>query len=270
MLQEHFDNIEKLLISQKELQNIAGYPIHKGNPREAFIKEFLQDHLPPRLLIGSGEIIDANSKNGELRNQHDIILYKDSYPKINLGFGTTIFFIESVVATIEVKSRLNKKGFEQAVKAAYRTKLLNPSVHSQAWAGHIPPKILNYIVAYDGPKTLETVYQWIKPTYEKFDIPDVNLPIEKSKRWNVPSSSIDGIFILNKGFILYDNSPVTVANDEMYIKNPNGKWIFSQTESGNLFLLFFRLLSSTLNWNLSWLKTEKYLGSSSYEITFAS
>ena len=61
--------------------------MHKGTPRESFIKEFLENHLAESLAIGQGEVISSESEAGEPRNQFDIVLYKRHFPKLTFGGG---------------------------------------------------------------------------------------------------------------------------------------------------------------------------------------
>jgi hypothetical protein len=63
--------------------------LHKGTPREAFIREFLEGHLPENVAIGTGEIIDSTSKPNSPRNQFDIVIYRKSYPKLDFGGGVS-------------------------------------------------------------------------------------------------------------------------------------------------------------------------------------
>jgi hypothetical protein len=106
MLKSHMDAIENHLLQISQIPANSGHTLHRGTPREAFIKEFLETHLSENVAIGTGEIIDASSQPRELRNQYDIVLYKKNYPKLDFGGGINGFLIESVVATIEVKSVL--------------------------------------------------------------------------------------------------------------------------------------------------------------------
>src|SRR5260370_31969047 len=76
LLKAHMDVIEQSLLAKARISANTGHPLHKGTPREAFIKEFLIGHLSKRVAIGHGEIIDASSKPNEPRNQMDIVLYK--------------------------------------------------------------------------------------------------------------------------------------------------------------------------------------------------
>jgi len=126
---------------------------------------------------------------------------------LDFGGGISGFLIESVIATIEVKSTLTSQELENAVKAAYNAKQLIPNVVTSFHSGYIPPKVLNYVIAYDGPASMETVYGWINPIHKKLDIVQTDIPIDDDKRLQTPSDSIDGIFILQKGFLYFDNVP---------------------------------------------------------------
>lgn len=72
MLVTHLNDRERLLLYQTAIPAIGRHSLHLGIPREAFLKDFLEDHLPSDLAIGSGEIIDRNSAPGAPRHQHDI------------------------------------------------------------------------------------------------------------------------------------------------------------------------------------------------------
>ena len=104
MLKTHVDAVEGSLLATSQIAANTGHSLHKGTPRESFIKEFLEGHLSERVAIGTGEIIDAKSPPNPpataQRPQFDIVLYKRDYPKLNIGGGISAFLAESVVATI--------------------------------------------------------------------------------------------------------------------------------------------------------------------------
>jgi hypothetical protein len=106
MLKAHIDAVENHLVSISKVPENAGHSLHKGTPREAFIREFLNSHLPSNVDIGTGEIIDAQSAPNQPRNQFDIVVYRRNYPKLDFGGRISGFLIETVLATIEVKSNL--------------------------------------------------------------------------------------------------------------------------------------------------------------------
>lgn len=259
MLKSHLDAIEKTLVTQSGIQNITGHTLHKGTPREIFIKEFLENHLPRIVSIGTGEIIDANSRPGQQRNQYDIVIYKNSYPKLDFGGGISGFLIESVVATIEVKSTLTEEDLKQSIKAARNCKQLQPNTVSSFHTGHIPPKPINFLIAYNGPASMDTVYGWIPKIYQSEGITSPNLPIEPKQRIQQASPAIDGVFVLEKGFLYYDNISTGFATKEDRETNPNLKWYFADSKTGNLLLLFLFLQCATQNLEGKWLNPIPYL-----------
>ncbi|HGB6110205.1 TPA: DUF6602 domain-containing protein, partial [Salmonella enterica subsp. enterica serovar Thompson] len=208
MLKTHMNATENHLVSISQIPANAGHTLHRGTPREAFIKEFLSGHLSSNVAIGSGEIIDSNSQPRVQRNQYDIVIYKNNYPKLDFGGGVNGFLIESVIATIEVKSLLDQSAIDQSVKAAHNAKVLNPSINKSFSTGWVPPKIINYVVAYDGPAQMNTVYNWILNSHQTNRIP---LPSwNQQTKYQTPGTALDGVVLLNKGFIKLDNTPLSL------------------------------------------------------------
>jgi hypothetical protein len=259
MLKAHMDAKEKELVVISKVPANSGHPLHKGTPREAFIKQFLQSHLPDHVAIGTGEIIDSDSKPGAARNQYDIILYKRNYPKLDFGGGIGGFLIESVIATVEVKSTLTQEEMKKAMNAAKNAKNLKPNVTTSFTSGYIPPSILNYVVAYDGPASMSTVLNWIPTIQSQLGITSKNLPIDGDARLNTPSQSIDGVFVLEKGFLYFDNVPFGFATAEIRKSHPDMKWVVSDAPLGNLLLFFLFLQSATANVEGKWLNAFPYL-----------
>ncbi len=262
MLEAHLNAVEESLLHISNIPANSGHSLNKGTPREAFIKEFLINHLSERVAIGTGEIIDANSKPNEQRNQIDIVIYNRDYPKIDFGGGVSGFLAESVVATIEVKSTLDKEGLEQAIKTAHTIKNLQRSIHTVFVAGYQPPSILNYVVAYDGPASMQTVLYWIPSIHESLCInPRPSSPI--TNKLQIPSPSLDGIFVLGKGFIYFDNSPLSFkggdAGNEILIK-----WCGADTPKNNLLFLFMHLTQAISGISGSWLNPQPYLSSTKF------
>jgi len=254
------DAREAALLAISKVPASSGHSLHKGTPREAFIREFLQTHLPENVAIGTGEIIDAASPPGGRRNQFDIVIYKKNYPKLDFGGGISGFLIESVVATVEVKSTLTQADVEQAVGAARNAKALTPNLVSSFTTGYIPPKVLNYVVAYDGPAQMSTVHSWIGTAHAKLGVIVPNLPLQADARINTPSPSVDGVIVLGKGFVYFDNVPTGFATEAARAAaQPEMKWIIGDTVSGNLLLLFMMLQGATANIEGRWLNALPYL-----------
>lgn len=263
MLKAHMNSHEAKLLSISQIPANAGHPLHKGTPREAFIKEFLEGHLSERVAIGSGEIIDCHSVQnpplGQGRPQIDIVIYKRDYPKLELGGGINAFLAESIVATIEVKSKLTKAELKRAIKAAKIIKQLRRNIVRAFSAGYQPPSILNYVVAYDGPATMNTVYRWITSIHREEDIIFPTMPLAREERIRVASPSIDAVFVLGKGFIQFDNFPIGFISDQVRRENPLGKWSVGNTQTGNVLLLFVNLTQAIGGVSGSWLNPLPYV-----------
>lgn len=261
MLKTHIDAVENHLLEISKIPANSGHALHKGTPREAFIREFLEKHLSEKVAIGTGEIIDADSKPGEARNQIDIVIYKRDYPKLDFGGGVNAFLAESVVATIEVKSVLDMEGLKQGITTARTVKALKKHLVSSFHTGYQPPSILNYVVAYDGPATTKTVYGWIPQIHaaENISSPAMGQTIEE--RIKIASPSVDGVFLLGKGFLYFDNFPLGFCTDDERKQHPDLKWIFADGSNGNLLLLFMFLTQAISGISASWLNPTPYLKS---------
>ena len=105
-----------------------------------------------------------------------------------------------------------------------------------------PPKILNYIVAYDGPNNMKKVYNWIKKLEGelKFEYPS-EMPPDQQKRIDIPSPGMDGIFVLGKGYVHFDNFIISHINPNYRNKDQWMRWIFLDSENASLLLLFLNL-----------------------------
>lgn len=254
------DAKESALLAISRIPANSGHSLHKGTPREAFIKEFLVAHLPETVAVGSGEIIDSASMPNDQRNQYDIVIYNKSYPKLDFGGGISGFLIESVVATVEVKSTLTRRDLKQAVGAARNAKSLIPNFVEAFQAGYVPPKVLNYVVAYDGPTSIATAQGWIHEVHSELALVAPDLPAD-DRRLHQAAPSVDGIFILGKGFTYFDNVPHGFNTSASREKKPDVKWIYADSTSGNLLLLFLFLQSATANISGRWLNPLPYLAS---------
>ncbi|RKY15812.1 MAG: hypothetical protein DRQ55_19085 [Planctomycetota bacterium] len=193
-----------------------------------------------------------------------MIVYRPHFPRIEIGEQVHAFLAESVVATIEIKSTLNRAGVAQAVKAARSTKRLRRADHRGMQVGYAPSTILNYLVAYNGPSSMRTVHTWLTAEQQDQGISSPDLPppltvdrdnpvlpllaaqMEGSLRHGSPAPSLDGIFVLGKGFAILDNSRLGLVTDDLRRTNPSSKWQVGNTEQGAL-LLFFMSLSAAVS-----------------------
>ncbi|MCP4370292.1 MAG: hypothetical protein GY797_19580, partial [Deltaproteobacteria bacterium] len=181
MFESHLNAIEKVLLAQEEVASNAGHPNLIGGPKEWFVRNFLADHLPSAVRVGQGEIIDSRSKKSSNRNQVDVILYRYDFPKIVYSKNDCAFLRESVIATIEVKSNVNKGEFRKACKASISHKNIqyiqepDPKKPIQPIGVIIDiadlafPTMSSYVVAFDGPAKISTAAGWLPAMSLEFE-----------------------------------------------------------------------------------------------------
>jgi hypothetical protein len=265
MLSEHLAAVENRLLCSSRVPSIAGHPIHKGAPREAFVREFLVAHLGTRAAIGTGEIVDASSRAGGPRNQIDIVVYKSEFPKIDLGGGIHAFLAESVIATIEVKSTLTKSGLEKATKSAVAVKALQRHLAQHKISTMPVQKIISFVVAYNGPLHASTILDWLVEIDAKYRINVPPLPLTGDQRSQLQSGGVEGVFILGKNSVVFDYDAVGVIQDANRRCYPNARYQYRDAASGNLLWLFLLLTQAVSNAQLQWPVLERYFTASAFE-----
>jgi hypothetical protein len=110
-VRQYFTAIIKSAIGKSDAVSNLKHNLTKGVLRECIVSDILSEILPSQFGIGSGIIVNGD---GDQSNQTDIIIYDSRIlspfiQKYNLG----LYPIESVIAAIEVKTRLSKKDIEK-------------------------------------------------------------------------------------------------------------------------------------------------------------
>lgn len=246
LLQDHFNAVERGLIAMGNVAANAGHNLHIGTPREWLLRSFLQQHLPTVFEIGTGEVISAESKSEDARNQFDLVVHRREHPRLDYGGGITAYLIEGVSATIEVKSKLSYEEYRKANLAARAIKSLPKSIGSGVAYGRPLPSPVSYIIAYDGPANFNTVYEWIGRLMKEEEFGFPAMPPNLKDRVGIPCPGIDAVFVLGKGFLYFDNAPVNWLPDEERKKNPAISWLWTTHAENNL-LFFFLLLNSMIS-----------------------
>jgi hypothetical protein len=113
-----FDQWSDFVVKSLEVESkLAGLLLKHGgelgDAREALIADVLSRILPSAYDIGSGEIIDSY---GGRSRQIDIVISRRDAPSLLLPGGTRLYLVESVVATIEVKSLVYEEGLTEALE----------------------------------------------------------------------------------------------------------------------------------------------------------
>lgn len=126
----HLDEWVHLIANQlrSEAERIgvqARSELYQDAARETFVRVVLEPFLPGNFSVGSGKIIDAA---GKISSPQDIIIYRSDYPQFNLPGSHDVFIYESVLATIQVCSKLIRKSFFNAMDQCASIGELNPVI----------------------------------------------------------------------------------------------------------------------------------------------
>lgn len=116
VLRNWFDGLEQSLRGDAALAGLLGHGTLIGNAREFFVRRVLRTVLPPAVHVGTGRVIGMD---GTLSNQIDVIVYDPQFPVMEIDEGQGLYFAEGVIATIEVKSTLDKEKLFQSLDNCY-------------------------------------------------------------------------------------------------------------------------------------------------------
>ncbi|MGN1299320.1 MAG: DUF6602 domain-containing protein [Candidatus Scatovivens sp.] len=204
----------------------------KGTIREDKLKEYLKKLLPQKYNITSGCIVDANEKQSK---QQDFIIYDNfNSPSFIASEKEQVVPIESVYATVEVKSTLTidelKKSLKniESVQMLERVKpMFNPLVISSIKAP------ICMVFAYTSDTSLENIVKHVD---------EINKEILVKNRVSI-------ICVLDKG-IIFGVDKYGFINIEL---NPSDRTIYvthNDVLENNLYLFYLLMISGLNNINL--------------------
>jgi uncharacterized protein DUF6602 len=122
LLKDWFDQLEITLSQEIDLAGLMGHSLLTGISREQFLTRAIRQVLPPMAHIGSGIVVDG--KNGSSK-QVDVVVYDSRFPVLRSALGCELYLIEGVIATIEVKSKLNKQKLLESLDNCHSVMILN-------------------------------------------------------------------------------------------------------------------------------------------------
>jgi hypothetical protein len=85
------------------------------------------------------------------------------------------------------------------------------------------------------------------------------MPPNTEQRISIASPSVDAVFLLGRGFIQFDNSPLGFITDELRQAHLDLHWALADTPNGNLLLLFILLTRAISGVSGSWLNPGPYV-----------
>ena len=128
-LEEWARLIAKQLKSEAELVGTqAKSELYEDAARDTFTRVVLEPFLPASYAISSGRVIDAS---GNISDPQDIVIYRKNYPQFNMPGSHNVFIYESVLATIQVCSKLVRKTFFTALDQCASMSTLEPEIDAE-------------------------------------------------------------------------------------------------------------------------------------------
>ena len=103
VIADWFDGLEAVLETESKLSGLLDHGPTIGQAREFLVARVLKTLLPASVHIGSGKVIDHQ---GHSSKQIDVVIYDPRFPMMNLE-GGGLYFVEGVLATIEIKSTID-------------------------------------------------------------------------------------------------------------------------------------------------------------------
>ncbi len=142
----------------------------KGSLREEILTNCLKELLPQKYSVGSGIIVDADQTQSR---QQDFFIY-DAFdsPVFLKRSSYQVVPIESVYATVEVKSSLNKTELEKCVKNIQSVKKLKLTpAQTLQWTPTKENQVMGMVFAYTSDISLETVIKNLNEFNREMKIP---------------------------------------------------------------------------------------------------
>ncbi len=161
-VREWIDNLERGIENDALRAGLLEHGTLVGLTREFIIKRFLKTILPPIVRICTGKIVDSQGRKSK---QIDIILYDARFPVFEMESGIGMYPIEGVIATIEVKSTLNKSSFREALENAESVINLSPHMKETIQFRRRVEKYKNDLKIISMEAQRRASYEFIPATY---------------------------------------------------------------------------------------------------------
>lgn len=235
MLKDKISKVEnQMREALAEVRETFKHSGNKGTNTEDIFGQFIRQYLPRRLEIGNGEIIDSF---GNRSGQVDIVIVNEDHPFTFTRNKPGLFFIEGILAVGEVKTTLTTRELENTLKNALLYKKLK-TTHGKGTIVHANESDLKRF--YEHPPFFLFCYE------SQLSLTTIQTNIEKfiGKNTIDPLKTIDGIFVLDKGWLINFGD----GKGALKFKTPEGKLIDSWVikESDTVLFDLFGYISTTM------------------------
>jgi hypothetical protein len=164
---------------------------NKGSVAEEILRVFLREYMPRKFSIAHGEVIDRDAKR---TGQIDVVVVNEHHPFTFTDSAPGMFFIEGVSAVGEVKSVLTLAELARTFESARKYKELTAIMPSGAVSvvtsnahKRFSPHPPYFLFAFESQASIESLYRRV---------------LELTEGVYSPGESIDGIFVLDAGYLV--------------------------------------------------------------------
>ena len=112
IVMDWLDGLETVLDAESRLSGLFDHGPTVGQAREFLVTRVLKTILPTGVHIGSGMVIDHK---GASSKQIDVVVYDPRFPIMKVE-GGGLYFVEGVLATIEVKSTIDTVSLKDSLE----------------------------------------------------------------------------------------------------------------------------------------------------------
>lgn len=213
---------KKMMIDFEDVTSQLEHKGEQGTSREEIFSTYLRKYIPRRYEFSRGAIMDLSGKQSK---QQDLILHDALSSPILMNMDSTkIIPIESVFATVEIKSSLNKARLFECVENIKSVRALpkhpiTPFVSPTA----------GFVFAYTSDTSLETLLD---------NLIEFNRQVESSYQISV-------ICVLDKGLIV--NVPKQGLNKMEILPSDNTARAIIVNHVENNLIMFYLILMQFLN-----------------------
>lgn len=106
---------EKLIAELNFARSLVAHSGERGRIVELTMQKFLEQHLPEAFGITTGFAIDHK---GQLSKQIDLIVYSKSQCPFFFNEGISVLPVEAVILAVEVKTKMDRREFEDTRQKA--------------------------------------------------------------------------------------------------------------------------------------------------------
>ena len=155
----NIESIAKKMVSEyHDITDMIEHMGTRGASREETLKKYLSELIPQKYQIGTGIITDIE---GTQSKQQDLFIYDAFNSPVFLKRETSVIIpVESVYATIEVKSSLSKETLKQSIENIRSVKQLKQTqLKNSVWIPNYHNFIFGSVFAYTADVSIDTLHK---------------------------------------------------------------------------------------------------------------